>query len=781
MAFVPAVVSSKKGLADRIRRILKDSCGNPRTGAAWALAVSAITICVALGVAFAQTRPAKPDVESAPSEPNEPVDSNEPMVSVNFKNVEFKTLIQKLADWTGKTIIPSAEVLKQKVTMYAPQRLRKNEAVAVTRNALRAKGYIVEETAKIIYIRRVDRPLPAGWSLDYDDGLRAGGARTWPGNMARDLVRIRIRPYNLPRADSKGERYEFEILSLKGGQMGTIHIRPESERDLPDSKILKPGKYFLRYQRRWGPPGDNFRIESGEYSIDLSKPGMYELTFSPKIGNAEITGNLDGCYAVNLERIGQRPWFRGFAYLDPRLDKQFLLDGLPAGKYLLSAVGQQPSGNVAVDRTMITVAADEKVTIDMARPAKGSCTLKGTILGKQRGYRTPWPDTWPQSQGKWFVLIRAPGSGPVDRVDAYEALTMDSLYVVRGHNLTTESEDRTRYQIEGVAPGDYTVTAIEHPSWGGCVVTRQQSKRLTIRPAENVLDFDLRITPPHNPGAGPDREDSGKASAGSDESAAEAVNKDTLVQRSYRLKNYSPAEMSRIVEPMLSDFGHQSSDEKTSTLLIIDTVETLARIEKIIEQFDVLDAERFVTEVFQIYHGDPSDIVQILARLLRNPLDERPVTDATTSGMVGLSGQPIVLIPEQRRQWIIAKASAADMKQIAEWIEKLDKVEKVQKEYETVQLRYADVNEVAKRLNEVIRDIPGTELQHSVLIQPLRQARQIIIFGRKDQREMVKKLISEIDVPLDPERIKPRIFTLRNSDPIRMAKLLTTLFAGKIQ
>jgi type II secretory pathway component GspD/PulD (secretin) len=144
-------------------------------------------------VAFAQTRPAKPDVELAAIEPNESADPNEPMVSVNFKNAEFKTIIRKLADWTGKTIIPSDEVLKQKVTMYAPQRLRRNEAVAVMRNALRAKGYVVEETAKIIYIRRVDRALPAGWSLDYDDGRRAGGARTWAGSMAADLARLRIR------------------------------------------------------------------------------------------------------------------------------------------------------------------------------------------------------------------------------------------------------------------------------------------------------------------------------------------------------------------------------------------------------------------------------------------------------------------------------------------------------------------------------------------------------------------------------------------------------------
>ena len=58
MAFVPAVVTSKRGLPGRVRRILKDSCGNPRTGAAWALTASAIAICLAVGIAFAQTKPA---------------------------------------------------------------------------------------------------------------------------------------------------------------------------------------------------------------------------------------------------------------------------------------------------------------------------------------------------------------------------------------------------------------------------------------------------------------------------------------------------------------------------------------------------------------------------------------------------------------------------------------------------------------------------------------------------------------------------------------------------
>ena len=59
MAFVPAVVRSSKGLALRIQRILKSGCSNPRAGAAWVMAVSLIALCLAVGTAFAQTRPDK--------------------------------------------------------------------------------------------------------------------------------------------------------------------------------------------------------------------------------------------------------------------------------------------------------------------------------------------------------------------------------------------------------------------------------------------------------------------------------------------------------------------------------------------------------------------------------------------------------------------------------------------------------------------------------------------------------------------------------------------------
>jgi len=58
-ALVPAVVSTRKGLATRVRRILTDRCGNPRSGLRWTLAATSLAACLALGIALAQAGPAR--------------------------------------------------------------------------------------------------------------------------------------------------------------------------------------------------------------------------------------------------------------------------------------------------------------------------------------------------------------------------------------------------------------------------------------------------------------------------------------------------------------------------------------------------------------------------------------------------------------------------------------------------------------------------------------------------------------------------------------------------
>jgi type II secretory pathway component GspD/PulD (secretin) len=178
-------------------------------------------------------------------------------------------------------------------------------------------------------------------------------------------------------------------------------------------------------------------------------------------------------------------------------------------------------------------------------------------------------------------------------------------------------------------------------------------------------------------------------------------NKDQVVQKFFKLENYSPQQMGQIIQPLIGDYGYVGADETTGSLLVIDTVKSLMRIDLIIKQFDVVEVEEIITEIFEIRHGNPTEIVQLLQTLLgdgsssvrgpgrpgrgRGPSSSpRPGPSSSsssrskssggtaTSVTVGTSRTPAILIAEPTYNWIIVKATAQDVKRIAEWIEKLD-------------------------------------------------------------------------------------------------------------
>jgi|GEM_PF-2364685 len=344
---------------------------------------------------------------------------------------------------------------------------------------------------------RDNTSLPPGWSLDYDNGLCAGGATTWISEMARDLASLEFSPAGLGLSDTswRDERYDFEIHSAAGGNLGTVHIRFDRPEMQTGRMTLKPGRYTMEYTREFGKNGDNIRMHSGPFVVDLPEPGMYKLRFPPRLGTAEIRGTLGDCYALNFEKTGDGFNLTGFLYLDPRLSKPYAINGLPAGTYRLSAVTQDDHSNNLVSQAQATVKANEKLTVDIAPPPRGDCSLHGVIAGRRGAYWTP-TSVPQQTSPQWFVLIRTRGSGPVEQVGAYEAQTMDSRYVIRGRNIVQETEDRASYSIAGIAPGEYTVTVIEHPWCQGLPIERQQSQPLTLRPGETAtLDFDLRDPP----------------------------------------------------------------------------------------------------------------------------------------------------------------------------------------------------------------------------------------------------------------------------------------------
>jgi general secretion pathway protein D len=152
----------------------------------------------------------------------------------------------------------------------------------------------------------------------------------------------------------------------------------------------------------------------------------------------------------------------------------------------------------------------------------------------------------------------------------------------------------------------------------------------------------------------------------------------------------------------------------------------------------------------------------------------RSTTSQSSSVVVGTDDAQITLIPYPEKNWIIARAPAEVLKQIEEWIIKLDLKETAGQAYDTITVSYVDVDEVASRLNEVMTEI-NVEIQKNIVIQPLVQSRQLLVFGKEEYREMVKKLVNEIDLPSN--QLQRRTFKLKNADPEDIKEKLDELYS----
>ncbi len=271
---------------------------------------------------------------------------------------------------------------------------------------------------------------------------------------------------------------------------------------------------------------------------------------------------------------------------------------------------------------------------------------------------------------------------------------------------------------------------------------------------------------------------------GVDEPLAKVIDKSQIVEKFFKIQNYSPSKLQEIVTPLTADYGNVTADDSTGILAIIDTVENLQRVEQIIKQFDVAEYGQSTTQVFKLRTGDPSEIVQVIKLIISNQIGGKSSApkgggpkDATQASSVLISStkMPLLLIPEQRRKWIIAKGAPEDIKEVAKWVEELDKKDEVTSEQSVVQIKYVDVMEVAQAVGKTLAEMPGSQLKANIVVQPLRQARQIVVFGSEENRKIVESLIAEIDLPTSGI-FDEKTFELKFADPDQIKTNIDELY-----
>jgi len=278
-----------------------------------------------------------------------------------------------------------------------------------------------------------------------------------------------------------------------------------------------------------------------------------------------------------------------------------------------------------------------------------------------------------------------------------------------------------------------------------------------------------------------------------DQPLAMIADKEMIVQKFFRLKEYPPAKMKEMIAPLVPEYGYVNADEASKSLIVIETVGNLQRIERYIQQLDVAEEEEMQRKIFEIHQGDPSEIAQLLKIIMSAgyPELERRTRYSQYSSYLGGSrssglqrsggtgGPEPVIIPEPTRKWIVVKATPEDMAKIEEWITKLDRKQEVETDYTIISVEHADVDEIADQIEDMTARLPGSEVQPNVQVFALEQNSTLLVFGSPERRALVEKMVRELDI--QPDKLETVHVQLEHTEPDQIKQYVEELFTAEQQ
>ncbi|MCL5281176.1 MAG: hypothetical protein M1376_14850, partial [Planctomycetes bacterium] len=596
----------------------------------------------ASGPETAKKEEPKPAQEPAKviAEPNALNVASEAGEALNLKDVEMKLIIQKIADWTGKVVIPTEDIMKEKITIYAPGRLPRSEALEQIYGALRLKGYSAEFVDKTIYLKR-----------------------------------------------------------MRDARVGTVPvIAPDQPLAAIDNKD---------------------QIVQRTFKLTNATPNQMMQIIQPLIGDS---GHLSA---------------------DEPTSSLFVIDTVRNLMRIETVIAQF---DVAGAQQLAT----EVFEVRNRTPAEIVQLLQLLLGGTERGPRG----------GGYRTVLSVPNS-----------------------------------DYRGRGRGEFASSTVVNGARGSIILIAEPKFNWIIAKAsaEDMKDIRHWI----------ERLDQEVPTIVGDDSLDKIENKNQIVQRFLKLKNTSPDRMSSILAPLMGPTGRLLPESNTNTLMIIDTVENLLRIEKVVAQFDVPPREDIVTQVFELQHREPEEITTLLSSILgegvgssmntfgqgsyRGPnwatriirvdrarfKSSRP---ATGSG----GDQPVVFIPEPRRKWIIVKARPEDMESITTWIKKLDQpmptiaagdaLDKIENKTQIVQRFFKLEHCNADRMSEILMPMLGT----SGRILAEQNTNTLLMIDTVENLLRAEEIITQFDVP-PQENIVTQVFELQYREPDEIASLLSAV------
>lgn len=244
----------------------------------------------------------------------------------------------------------------------------------------------------------------------------------------------------------------------------------------------------------------------------------------------------------------------------------------------------------------------------------------------------------------------------------------------------------------------------------------------------------------------------------------------------FSLRNVQATDLKDRIRIALTDKATLDIDERANQLIITDYNDNLRVAGELIEALDIDKPEDVAVRVLPLKSVGATQLARAIGPLYQK-----------------MSGKSLDITADERANALIVLSSETAFRAIQKLVATLDTEDALEKSAETFILKNADAQDIAKQLqdlNENSSSSPYTRIiygyggsdsssQKKVSVVADRRRNAVIVQAPPAQMEGIRKMIAELDAPVEDNSLAPRIYQLKYVSAVDVEDVLNELFLKK--
>jgi type II secretion system protein D len=220
------------------------------------------------------------------------------------------------------------------------------------------------------------------------------------------------------------------------------------------------------------------------------------------------------------------------------------------------------------------------------------------------------------------------------------------------------------------------------------------------------------------------------------------------------LKIAKPSEIEPYLKPLMGKHALLSADVRTNKIMITDTVRNIERYEKILSELDTEGFDQSSMKVIPLDHADAGEVAQILKAYAvggsvqsgKRPNQQRHPQQKGGKGQKQPTAEPpTIIVPDSRTNSVIVVAPKVKMVRIEQLIAKLDHPSTLDIQVNSIDIKYADADDVYRSASRLIQSMLGRSKRNSVEIMPAGTEGRLLVLASKKNFKLVEDIVKQLD------------------------------------